>query len=169
MTVDIQELMSKPAVTCRATDRLNIAAQLMWEHDCGSIPVTDTAGTLVGIVTDRDICMAAYTKGAPLSAIKVSEAMAKQVFTCHASDSVEAAEQLMSEKQIRRVPVVDGASRPVGLISLNDIARYVAAARKKNGLDSEVTQTLAAICQPRSQRARPWGRVESETQQVSPL
>jgi len=158
--MSIQDIMSTPAVTCRETDTLSRAAQLMWERDCGAIPVTDEAGALVGIVTDRDICMAAYTKGAPLSAIPISDAMAKQVFSCHADDPLEAAERLMSEKQIRRVPVVDGDNRPVGLLSLNDIARYAVSARKRNGIDREVTQTLAAICEPRAQPVQPWRQAQ---------
>jgi CBS domain-containing protein len=149
--MDIQEIMSKPVVTCRASDSLNTAARLMWEHDCGAIPVTDDEQELVGIVTDRDICMAAYTKGAPLHTIAVSDVMAKKVFSCQANDSLEEAERLMSQKRIRRVPVVDANNRLVGLLSLNDVARHVASAGKKNGDDRELTQTLAAICEPRSQ------------------
>jgi len=145
----IHEIMSKPAVTCRENDTLNVAAQRMWEHDFGAVPVLNDEGHMVGIVTDRDICMAAYTQGLALREIPVSDAMAKKVFSVREDESLEAAERLMTDKQIRRLPVVDGESRPIGLLSLNDIARYAASARKKNGLDREMTQTLAAICQPR--------------------
>jgi CBS domain-containing protein len=145
----IQEIMSKPAVTCRQTETANSAAQLMWEHDCGVIPVTDGDGRLVGIVTDRDICMAAYTKGRPPRGISVSDAMSKQVFTCHPDDSLEVAERLMSDKQIRRVPIVDGENRPVGLLSLNDVVRHVASTRRKDGMEREAVETMAAVCQPR--------------------
>jgi len=144
----IREIMSSPAVTCRQDDTLNTAAQLMWEHDCGTIPVTDDAGQIVGIVTDRDICMATFTQGRAPQAIRVADAMARQVFSCHAEDPLDAAERLMSEKQVRRLPVVDSGNRPLGLLSLNDIARN-AAAQKKDGIDREVVRTTAAICQPR--------------------
>lgn len=147
--MNIQEIMSQPAITCRHDDTLNVAAQLMWERDCGAIPVTDDDGRIVGIVTDRDICMATYTSGRAPQAVRVADAMAKQVFSCHAQDSLEEAERLMSDKQIRRVPIVDGDNRPIGLLSINDLARHAAAARQKDGLEREVTQTLAAICQPR--------------------
>jgi CBS domain-containing protein len=144
----IQEIMSKPVVTCRPEDPLNTAAQLMWEHDCGAIPVTED-GQLVGIVTDRDICMAAYTQGKPLSEIPVAHAMATQVFSCNPEEALDAAERLMSEKQIRRVPVVNGDNRPVGILSLNDIARHGASTGRAKGIDREVTRTLAAIGTPR--------------------
>lgn len=148
--MNVQELMNQPAITCRATASLNTAAQLMWEHDCGAVPVVNGDGNVVGMITDRDICMAAYTQGKSLDAISVAHAMAKSVFTIHPHDPIDSAERLMSEKQIRRMPVVDGDNRPVGMLSLNDIAR-AATSRKKSGLDREVTQTLAAIGQPRPQ------------------
>ena len=153
----IEQLMSKPAVTCGQDDSLNTAAQLMWEHDCGAVPVLGDEGTVVGLLTDRDVCMAAYTQGKPLQAIPVSRAMGKQVYSCHPDESIEAAEQLMTEHRIRRLPVVDGEGRPVGILSLNDVARDAASSRAGNGAQREVARTLAAICQPRlhgNQRSR---------------
>jgi len=148
--MNIQELMTKPVVTCRPGDNLNTAARLMWEHDCGAIAVVaDEGGRLAGMITDRDICMSAYTRGRPLTALSVQNAMAKEVFSCRANDSLEAAERLMSDKQIRRVPVVDGENRPIGMISLNDMVRYAASSSKMDGIEREVVETLAAICQPR--------------------
>lgn len=152
--MQLREIMSKPVVTCRTEDTLNTAAKLMWDNDIGSIPVVDNDGRVAGMITDRDICMAAYTKGGALAVISVWDAMAKQVFSCHPDNSLEEAERLMSEKQIRRVPVVDGDNRPMAMLSLNDVARHTAAARKRNGLDRELTQTLAAICQPRPREQR---------------
>lgn len=146
----VQEIMSKPAVTCRSTDSLHFAAQLMWEHDCGAIPVTNEEGKLVGIVTDRDICMATYTQGKAPQDMRVADAMAKQVFAGRFNDSLESIEALMSEKQIRRVPIVDGDKRPIGIVSMNDIARYTATANKKSGLEHMIARTLAAICRPRT-------------------
>ena len=144
----INDIMTKPPVTCRAGDPLATAARLMWENDCGSIPVTNDGGNVVGMITDRDICMCAFMQGKCLDAIPVSQAMAKHVYSCRPSDSLEAAERLMREKQIRRVPVVDGDNRPIGVLSLNDIAR-AAATRDTTSGDHQVTHTLAAIGQPR--------------------
>lgn len=148
----VEQFMSQPVVTCHPSDALSRPAQLMWEHDCGAVPVVQDDGTLAGIVTDRDICMAAYTQGVSLHAIPTSTAMAKRVFSCHADDGIEVAERLMMDKQVRRIPVVDGDGRPIGIISLGDIVRYVTAPQTQSGLRTEVAQTLAAICEPR-QRA----------------
>jgi CBS domain-containing protein len=144
----IKDLMSQPVVTCAATDHLDIPARLMWEYDCGVIPVVNDEGRLCGIVTDRDICMAAYTQGQPLPAIPVSTAMAAQVMSCHPDDTIEDAERLMRDAQIRRVPVIDAAGRPQGVLSLNDLARATARGRKSS-VDRELVTTIAAICEPR--------------------
>ena len=146
----VEQIMSQPAVACRVHDTLNTAAQLMWEHDCGAIPIMGDDDRIVGIVTDRDICMAAYTQGRPLYAIPVRDAMAKEVFTCRPDDSVLDAEHLMGEKQIRRLPVLDGAGQLVGMLSVGDIARELGASRRK-GVVRELVQSLASICTPRAQ------------------
>jgi CBS domain-containing protein len=146
----VEQLMSSPVMTCHPQDTLNHAAQLMWEHGCGAIPVVDDAGALVGIITDRDICMAAYTQGGPLESIQVASAMARNVFTARSTDDIGRAETIMAEHQIRRLPVVDGQNQPIGILSLSDVARAAAqpAPGMKNGV-AAVARTLAAIGQPR--------------------
>jgi len=148
--MNIREIMSKSVVSCRPGDTLNTAAQLMWEHDCGAIPVTGDDGKLVGMITDRDICMATYTKGAAPHAISVADTMASRVFSCRADESVAAAERLMRDKQVRRIPVTDAEGKVLGLLSLSDVVRQATLLRKKDGPERELLQTIASICQPRS-------------------
>ena len=143
----IEQLMSRPVQTCHPEDGLDAAARKMWDNDCGAIPVVDADGKLVGIITDRDICMAAMFQAKPLQAIPVAAVMTRQVYACDEADSIETAERMMQLRQIRRVPVLADGGRPVGILSLNDIAREAGASRK-NGNDREVVQTLAAICEP---------------------
>jgi CBS domain-containing protein len=148
--MQVKEIMSQPVVTCPATSTLDQAARLMWEFDCGIIPiVNDGDGRLAGVITDRDICMAAYTQGRALNAIPVTTAMARSAVAIHAGDSIEQAEDLMRESRVRRLPVLDENGRPTGLVSLNDLARLAARA-KKSGVDRELVATLAAVCQPRA-------------------
>lgn len=144
----VQEIMSQPVVTCRPNDSLNRAAELMWDGDCGTVPVVDDDGRVAGIVTDRDICMASYTKGQTLASIPVSEAMTSAVRTCRAEDPVESAVRQIREARARRLPVVDDDNRPVGILSLNDIARS-AADQRQSDIDREVVEMLAAVCEPR--------------------
>jgi CBS domain-containing protein len=150
----VKEIMQRPVVACPIDAALNDVARLMWEHDLGSIPIVDADGRLSGIVTDRDVCMAAYTQGRPLSEIPVSSAMSSNVLCCHIDDVVETAEQLMREGQVRRLPVIDNDGRPIGVLAVNDLARLAASARR-TGIDRDLIQTLAAICTPRFDAGQP--------------
>jgi CBS-domain-containing membrane protein len=109
-------------------------------------------GRLTGVVTDRDICMAAYTQGGALNTIPVSTAMAKQVIAGHGTDSVESVETMMRTHQVRRVPILDDEGRVMGLVSINDFARLAGRARRP-GVDRELVKTMAAVCQPRRNEA----------------
>jgi CBS domain-containing protein len=88
----------------------------MWESDCGCIPVISANGDsgLVGVVSDRDIAMAAYTQGKKLRAIPIATAMAHKVIACHASDGISQAEAMMRDNQVRRLPVLDQNEHLVG-------------------------------------------------------
>lgn len=118
----------------------------MWEHDIGAVPVLDAKAKLVGIVTDRDLCMCAYFTGEPLAAVPVERAMSKVVFRIVPAQTIAKAEELMRSKRIRRLPVVEG-DELVGMISVGDIAR--AARTRKAVPASDVNATLAAIVEPR--------------------
>jgi CBS-domain-containing membrane protein len=150
--VKVQELMTQDVNTCGPQDSVNRAAQLIWEHDCGCVPVVDEKLKILGVVTDRDICVAAYTQGLPLSSIPIGSAMAKEVFACKPGDPIGEAEKILKEKQVRRLPVVNADGELVGIVSLSDIVRQ---AELQHGGKSVVnhdqtTCILASICQPRS-------------------
>ncbi len=148
--MNVEELMTKPAVTIRAEEPLNVAAQKMWDNDCGVLPVVGGDGKLVGVLTDRDICMSAWSRGQLLGTIRTGDAMSKQVYSVKADQEIGLAELLMAEHQIRRLPVVDANDKPIGLVSMNDFAREAArpGSRIKDGI-ARALNTLAAICQPR--------------------
>jgi len=148
----ISELMTRPVHTCRASDTLDRAAALMWEQDIGSVAVVNDAGEVVGMVTDRDACMASYTRGRALREIAVETAMSSHVVTCKTDDTDAAVAQLMAKHKIRRIPVVDEGNRPTGMVSLNDLARTMARGRDVPA--SSVAGTLAAICEHRQPDGR---------------
>lgn len=145
----VEQLMQRTVQTCRADDTVNRAAQLMWEHDCGCIPVVDDQNHPIGMLTDRDICMAAYTQGKPLPAIHVRTAMARQLRTCRSGDTIGEAESIMRSVQVRRLPVVDSDGALIGILSLSDLVqermREAGVGRAEVG-DQEVSTTLGAIC-----------------------
>ncbi len=153
--MNVRELMSHPAVTCSTADTLARAASLMWDNDCGLLPVTDDTGKLAGVITDRDICMAACFQGKPLAELSVQGTMHQQVHTCRPEDTLAAAESVMEEHQIRRLPVVNGDGRVLGLIALNDLLREAAREARqarKAVTSNEVVHTAAAVGQPRFHR-----------------
>src|SRR5262245_14558688 len=136
----IAEFMTQGVYAVHAHDTLETAAGVMWEHDCGAVPVVEGGGHVVAMLTDRDICMAAYTQGKPLSSISVGSAMSRACVTCHAEETAQAVERAMRQHQVRRLPIVDDMGRLVGIVSLNDIV--LEAATKP----AEMAVTLAAIC-----------------------
>lgn len=153
----ISEMMVRDVKFCAPDDSLADAARLMWEHDFGCVPVVDKRQRVVGMLTDRDICMAGYTQGVALSATRISSAMSRQVFSCRPDDDIAAAEKLMRDKQIRRLPVLDKDGHLVGLVSLNDIVREAARERGVQALrhvtDTEIVSTLSAISAHRTPAA----------------
>lgn len=153
----VEQIMTKQASSCGPDDTLAQAAQLMWDHDCGCLPVcSGNAGNRVtGVITDRDICMSALFKGRPLHELHVSDAMSRQLQACRPGDSIADAEKTMSQARIRRLPVVDEQGALVGMISLADLAREAArenTAPTREISETEVGDTLAAICQPSAQQ-----------------
>jgi CBS domain-containing protein len=149
--MNIDKVMTRDVCACAPSDTLNRAAQIMWEADCGVLPVVDEQRRVVGVVTDRDICMASYTQGVPLWGASVSTAMSKELFTCSPEDAVGDVERLMKEKQIRRVPVVGGSGELLGIATLGDLARCSQSSRLQKAVGGlAITKTLAAICEPRA-------------------
>jgi CBS domain-containing protein len=149
----VDQLMAKEVYSCKPEDTLDHAAQLMWDHDCGCLPVCAGNGVTrtVGVVTDRDICMCALFKGSPLRELRVSDAMAHEVRACRASDSLAEAEKAMRSARIRRLPVLDEQDALIGVISLADLAREAAqeqARPQQEITETEVGDTLAVICGP---------------------
>jgi len=153
----VSEIMSQPAVTCPVDAALDAGARLMWEFDCGLVLVVGDDGRLAGIVTDRDICLAAYMHHKPLHLIPLAKAMVKPVIAVHVDDDVQSAAGLMRDNRIRRLAVTDAAARPVGVVSVDDLAQ---AALRLDGTeererDHDLVQTLAAVSAPRSRTPMP--------------
>jgi CBS domain-containing protein len=153
----VEQLMTKQVTTCKPDDTLAEAAQLMWDHDCGCLPVCAGNGVIrvTGVITDRDICMSALFEGKSLRELHVADAMSRQVRVCRPADSTFEAEQTMREARIRRLPVVDEQGAIAGMITLVDLARE--AQREQTFpapaiTGNEIGVTLASICQPSQQR-----------------
>jgi CBS domain-containing protein len=141
----VEQVMTRDVRACSPNDSLGRAAEIMWEADCGCVPVVDGEGRVTAMITDRDICMAAYTRGQALHEMNVATAASRRVVTVMAGDELATAEQLMREYRVRRLPVVNRDGKLVGLLSMNDLARRARSTSKEVSAEG-IVKTLAAIC-----------------------
>jgi CBS domain-containing protein len=117
----VREIMTTNVVSCRKDTDLATAARLMLERRFGTLPVVDEQGRVAGIITDRDIAMAAATRHRNAAHIAVHEAMSGHVKTCLADDDLGAALEIMEERRVRRLPVLGPDGRLAGILSIDDI------------------------------------------------
>lgn len=146
----VRDVMSHEVRCCTNDSTLNDAARIMWEKDVGFLPVVDCDGFVVGVITDRDVCMAAYTQGVSLSEGLVVSAMSKNVVSARPDESIRSVETKMRDKHLRRLPVLDESGQPLGVVTLADLARHGEATAFRKTLQAPaIVKTLAAISEPR--------------------
>ena len=148
----VREIMTKGPACCTPDDTVERAAQLMDENDCGMIPVVEGTNDsrLVGVITDRDIAVRGVAKG-KASGTQVSELMTPSPFCCTEDADVDDVERVMSDRQVRRVVIVDDDNRCVGVVAQADIA--LAAERYADVDDRDVARVLEKISEPTQQPA----------------
>lgn len=155
MARSVQKIMTREPACCRTWETMDQAASRMWERDCGALPVIDRDERLVGVITDRDMCMAAFIQGKPLAQMRVDTAMSREVFSIREDETVDEAEHLMQRRQIRRLPVVNHAGDLVGMLSLSDLAKNASGRGWRGGIsEREVAATLRAVVRPRPSEPR---------------
>ena len=143
----ISEVMSSPAYTCRPQDSLESAARKLWNHDCGLVVVVDDKGCPGAVLTDRDICMGAMSRGLPLRSIRVAESMSDDVVTCRRGEELAAVARRMAERQLHRLPVVDDEGVACGMLSLNDLA---VVGEQQPRIAKHALAVLTAVCRHRT-------------------
>jgi CBS domain-containing protein len=127
----VQDIMTSDVQCCGPDTNLASAAKMMWDSDCGALPVLNVEGQVLGMITDRDICMAAATKNKPPSDITVWQTVSRKAYTCRLSDDVHTALDIMKREKVRRLPVVDENGILEGIVAMNDFV--LAAAETKGG------------------------------------
>ena len=151
--MQVNDLMNRSLAIVRAIDTLRYAVQLMERFDCGCVPVVDADGRVAGMLTDRDVCLAALRSDRPLSEMTCGWAMSAPAHVCRAEDTIGQAERLMALHRVRRLPVVDADGRLAGLVSLDDLSREASrqADLQMHSLSQhEVGWTLGEITRRRS-------------------
>ena len=137
-----RELMTAAPCCCSPDDSIQEVAQMMRDHDCGSVPIVQS-GQVIGIVTDRDLAVRALADGL-YPGIRVRNVMTVAPECCSEEADVHDIERLMSDRQVRRVPIVNADGAVVGIIAQADLAR----AATHGVSPREVSETVASISAP---------------------
>lgn len=136
-----KDIMSKVLFCCTPDESAEKAAQMMRDQDVGAIPIVNdcTERKLVGIVTDRDICLRIVAAGRDPHAVPIADVMTRWPVACSPEDSIDACEETMRQRQVRRIPVVDRRGACLGIVAQADIALHDTA--------DHTHRTLAAVSQ----------------------
>lgn len=148
--MNVETVMTRDPRSCSIQDSLHQAARLMWDNDCGVVPVVDETGRLRGLVTDRDVCMAGYTQGKPPHDIAIESVMSRTLFTLSPGDSIPHALGLFHERQVRRAPVTNNIGVLVGMLSISDVVHAFLTGKLGRDVKAEqVWSAVHAISKPR--------------------
>lgn len=148
----VEKAMTKSVFTCLPHQTLEQAARTMWEADVGCLVVIDDDRRPVGVITDRDIAMAAYTQGVALREALVSSAMSQRVVSVGPEARLGEVEGLMQTERVRRLPVVDSSGKLVGIVTLGDLARTAQAGALGIPVIPGVAKTLYSVTERREAR-----------------
>jgi CBS domain-containing protein len=120
----ISEIMSPDPLCCIPGDNAQHVAQIMRDSNVGSVPVVldQKSRKLVGMITDRDLCCCVIAAGLDPQTTKVEKVLSLNLVTCRDGESVEECERAMQDRQVRRIPIVDGEGRVIGIVSQADLA-----------------------------------------------
>jgi CBS domain-containing protein len=145
----VQAVMTRDVRVVKEKGSLADAGCIMADFDCGVLPVMNDQGRLVGILTDRDICLSVAKKNQLPSRIPVGQAMSSKVVSCGPDDDIQVALRTMRSQQVRRLPVLGNDGSLVGILSMDDVV-VNASATARAASPPEVTQgeavsTLKAI------------------------
>lgn len=153
-----QDVMTRDAQSCRPETSIAQAAVLMWDYDCGALPVVDDSNRVVGMITDRDIAIAASTKGRLATEITVGEVMSGNVYACATDEDIKSALNTMRREKVRRLPVISDGGKLAGILSINDFVLRADEARGRQAPEISYEDVITAfkdVCEhPRAYQAR---------------
>lgn len=144
----VTDLMEKKVMTCSPATNLEEVARMMWDNDCGSIPVVDEGQRPIGIITDRDIAIGAVLNHRPLWELTAGEVNnSRAIHSCKTTDNIHEALETMKSKRVRRLPVTNRSGQLKGIISMDDLIIAATETKVKDELSmSEVMHTLQHLC-----------------------
>jgi len=145
----VQDVMMRTPAYCSPETNLGSAVELLWERDCGFLPIVDAKRKLIGVVTDRDLCVALGTRCQAAGRITVGEVATGKVYSCREHEDIHAALQTMAEKRVRRLPVVNEDGLLQGILSMDNVVLHSESSGRATELsDQDVVNTLRRIYGP---------------------
>jgi len=145
--MQVQDIMTRDVCSCGPGMDAATAAELMWRRNCGSLPIVEDSGRVVGIVTDRDLFLALGTSNRKPADLSLGEIMNRDLALCNPGSDLRIALKTMAQRQLRRLPVVDEAGTLQGILSLADVAL-----RADDELSQDVLSVVRAVCDRRNRR-----------------
>lgn len=139
----VKEAMKTAVATCAPDSDLKSIIDTMREHDCGFLPVVDSHGIVVGVITDRDVCLVGTTTHRPLARVSVKETMSHPVFACFADENLKTVLVTMAKHRVRRLPVLNKSGHLEGVLSLDDIVQ--SPSRRGAPTAEDIVAALKAI------------------------
>ena len=139
----VKDVMNTRVATCAPLSDIGAAVTIMREHDCGFLPVVDSHGLVVGVVTDRDVCMASSSQTRGLARVPVNGAMSHPVFSCFADENIKAVLATMARHRVRRLPVLNKSGHLEGVLSMDDIVQ--ASERRGSPTAEDIVGALKTI------------------------
>ncbi len=123
--MNVRDVMVKSVSCCSPQDDLESVALQMMDNDCGSIPITNELGQPIGIITDRDIAIAAAVRHKALWQLIAQDFLTNMtVSICSADEDVRSALATMQKARVHRLPVIDGQGEVLGMLSMDDVIGY---------------------------------------------
>lgn len=141
----VEDIMTREVQCCGPDTNLATAAKMMWDNDCGALPVLNVEGRVLGMITDRDICMSVSTKNKPASEITVWETITPKAYTCHPSEDIHTVLDIMKRERVHRLPVIDDDGILQGIIALNDLILGAGEAKGRKTSDVSCEDVLRAL------------------------
>lgn len=144
----VKDVMMRTPVFCSEASNAGEAVEMMWNRNCGLLPIVNAENKVVGVVTDRDICIALGTRGIPAGELAISEVTRGRVFSCATEDEIHLALATMARNKVRRLVVLDEQERLEGILSMDDIVRHAAQQAPGRAADlsyADVVSTLQHV------------------------
>ena len=152
----VVDVMTKAPAYCGPETNLAAAVEILWNNDCGLLPIVDSKEKLLGVVTDRDMCVALGTRNRLPSEITVKDVTAGKIVACKPDDDLRKVLATMAEAKVRRLPVTDAAGKLQGILSMDDVVLHTQTEGIKRDAElsaEDVVNTLKAVYTPQPRRA----------------